>query len=289
MFYCEASRAQRVDNARMYDPALGRFTSADTIIPPGLQGLDRYAYVNNAPVMYVDPSGHCSVNKGSFDGAYDCTAKDINSATMKQRQGWFAGLISTTGRPEWFSNIMGILDAFVEGELGESDSWISWVDAGILESIQNGYALFKSGAVSDGSSDPDMAWLEFFSAETQDDMKMKWGIAEKAGTTYGIALAAQNNAQINEREKLFLYVGDTFYRDLLAADEMESFYGQLAADVGAVTCPPVFPGFCGLWVNEWQNAGIVTGGWFGDPRSKDPVLGKAPVYYLARLILGNSK
>jgi hypothetical protein len=42
----------------MYDPALGRFTSADTIIPPGLQGLDRYAYVNNAPVMYVDPSGH---------------------------------------------------------------------------------------------------------------------------------------------------------------------------------------------------------------------------------------
>lgn len=45
-------------NARFYDPALGRFTSADTIIPGGVQGLDRYAYVNNSPINYVDPSGH---------------------------------------------------------------------------------------------------------------------------------------------------------------------------------------------------------------------------------------
>jgi len=45
-------------NARMYDPALGRFTSADSIIPGGAQGLDRYAYVNNSPVNFTDPSGH---------------------------------------------------------------------------------------------------------------------------------------------------------------------------------------------------------------------------------------
>jgi hypothetical protein len=42
----------------MYDPAIGRFTSADTIVPGGVQGLDRYAYVNNSPVRYTDPSGH---------------------------------------------------------------------------------------------------------------------------------------------------------------------------------------------------------------------------------------
>jgi RHS repeat-associated protein len=45
-------------NARIYDPALKRFISADTIVPPGVQGLDRYSYVNNSPVNYVDPSGH---------------------------------------------------------------------------------------------------------------------------------------------------------------------------------------------------------------------------------------
>jgi len=41
-----------------YDPQLGRFAQADTIIPPGVQGLDRYAYGNNSPLKYTDPSGH---------------------------------------------------------------------------------------------------------------------------------------------------------------------------------------------------------------------------------------
>ena len=45
-------------NARWYDPALGRFAQADSIVPPGVQGLDRYAYVNNNPMRYTDPSGH---------------------------------------------------------------------------------------------------------------------------------------------------------------------------------------------------------------------------------------
>jgi RHS repeat-associated protein len=48
-------------NARWYDPALGRFTQADTIVPlqQGVQAWDRYAYVNNNPILYTDPSGHC--------------------------------------------------------------------------------------------------------------------------------------------------------------------------------------------------------------------------------------
>jgi RHS repeat-associated protein len=46
--------------ARWYDPALGRFVQADTIVPkPGsAQAWDRYAYVNNSPLRYTDPSGH---------------------------------------------------------------------------------------------------------------------------------------------------------------------------------------------------------------------------------------
>jgi hypothetical protein len=39
---------------------LGRFTSPDSIIPdPGsVIGYNRYAYVNNNPMIYTDPSGH---------------------------------------------------------------------------------------------------------------------------------------------------------------------------------------------------------------------------------------
>jgi hypothetical protein len=47
-------------NAREYDPLLGRFVTPDTIVqfPYSSQGLNRYAYVNNNPLSFTDPSGH---------------------------------------------------------------------------------------------------------------------------------------------------------------------------------------------------------------------------------------
>ena len=47
-------------NARWLDVSLGRFAQADTIIPlgQGIQAWDRYAYTNNNPLRYTDPSGH---------------------------------------------------------------------------------------------------------------------------------------------------------------------------------------------------------------------------------------
>jgi RHS repeat-associated protein len=53
-------------HARMYDPVLGRFVSADSIIPgqsyrtgaSNPQNLNRYSYVGNNPVNRTDPTGH---------------------------------------------------------------------------------------------------------------------------------------------------------------------------------------------------------------------------------------
>jgi RHS repeat-associated protein len=54
-------------SARWYDPAVGRFVQPDTIIPGGVQGLDRYAYTANNPVRYVDPSGHSYCDSPNAD------------------------------------------------------------------------------------------------------------------------------------------------------------------------------------------------------------------------------
>ncbi len=59
--YRQASLGLDFFNARWYDPALGRFAQADTLIPEASQGTqawDRYAFVNNNPVRYNDPTGH---------------------------------------------------------------------------------------------------------------------------------------------------------------------------------------------------------------------------------------
>ena len=61
----ENSYIKLVDmRARWYDPKLGQFISADTIVPnpTNLQSFNRYAYVGNNPVNLIDPMGHSCAN-----------------------------------------------------------------------------------------------------------------------------------------------------------------------------------------------------------------------------------
>ena len=47
------------NGARYYDPIIGRFISPDTVVPNVMnpQAFNRYSYVYNNPLRYVDPSG----------------------------------------------------------------------------------------------------------------------------------------------------------------------------------------------------------------------------------------
>ena len=61
--------------ARFYSPKLGRFLSADTIVPgyTNPQNLNRYSYVRNNPIKYIDPSGHgvdCGIGMGDCVSDY---------------------------------------------------------------------------------------------------------------------------------------------------------------------------------------------------------------------------
>jgi RHS repeat-associated protein len=49
--------------SRYYDPGIGRFISADTIVsnPADPQSLNRYSYCLNNPLKLIDPSGHMPV------------------------------------------------------------------------------------------------------------------------------------------------------------------------------------------------------------------------------------
>ncbi len=53
--------------ARYYDPKVGRFISEDTYkgAVDNPLSLNRYAYVENNPLAYIDPSGHCKAGKDS--------------------------------------------------------------------------------------------------------------------------------------------------------------------------------------------------------------------------------
>jgi RHS repeat-associated protein len=83
-------------NARWVDPVLGRFVQADTIIPQnqGVQAWDRYAYTNNNPVRYTDPTGHFPIIPiialaGIFfilNGTSDSVQTNISPAELESRK-----------------------------------------------------------------------------------------------------------------------------------------------------------------------------------------------------------
>jgi RHS repeat-associated protein len=54
--------------ARWYDPEIGRWLSPDTIVPDPVspQQFNRFSFVTNNPLKYIDPTGHCG--EGSTPG-----------------------------------------------------------------------------------------------------------------------------------------------------------------------------------------------------------------------------
>lgn len=65
-------------NGRIYDPIIGRFLSPDPFIQDisDLQSFNRYSYVLNNPVTFIDPSGFFSIGKISFPNPFN-SVKDI--------------------------------------------------------------------------------------------------------------------------------------------------------------------------------------------------------------------
>jgi len=79
-------------NSRFYDPSLSRFVSADTLVPqPGnVLAWDRYAFVNNNPVRYTDPSGHkaCEGTNNCNQPQSKILSKQNYISMLKEEFGW---------------------------------------------------------------------------------------------------------------------------------------------------------------------------------------------------------
>ncbi len=88
-------------NARWYDSQLGRFAQADSIVPGGVQGLDRYAYVNNSPMNFTDPSGHDVCDE---DG--NCYSSQSGWYLQPNAEKWNYSKLIRYGYSDWESQIL---------------------------------------------------------------------------------------------------------------------------------------------------------------------------------------
>jgi len=127
--------------ARYYDPRVGRFAAADTIIPdPGNpQDLNRYAYVHNNPTNGTDPSGHDEPEDDT------CSLLECRAGPLFASGGSCPHTPSILDGPDWM--IIGqVTDIIVVDEHGNEVSLLEAIGAeatsipGLLEGIASGAA-----------------------------------------------------------------------------------------------------------------------------------------------------
>jgi RHS repeat-associated protein len=123
-------------NARLYDPTIGKFLSADPIVgDPGIpNAFNRYAYVLNNPLSFTDPSGLCFLgcfwNSKEFRGIFA-----IAVAVVFQRYEWLPKIGQALG----FTTSSAALAATVNGAIlggiagGISGGTLKSVGLGVLQ------------------------------------------------------------------------------------------------------------------------------------------------------------
>ena len=85
--------------ARRYDPRLGRFLQADTVVPDPAnpQSLNRYAYVYNSPLIYADPLGHFPQEAILYDWS------ELPSPLLEYYRRWDYSPYTEPGRDEYWA------------------------------------------------------------------------------------------------------------------------------------------------------------------------------------------
>jgi hypothetical protein len=123
-------------NARLYDPALGRFLSPDPFVqaPDFSQSYNRYSYCLNNPLRYTDPSGEyaliddiiAAVIGGVINVAVNAFQGNIHSVGQGFAQfgiGAAAGWATIYAGPAVGGAIMGAGNSFVNQGFGTNGNW----------------------------------------------------------------------------------------------------------------------------------------------------------------------
>jgi RHS repeat-associated protein len=145
--------------SRWYDPVVGRFIQPDSIVPePGNpQALNRYTYVANNPLRFIDPSGHSYI-ESEQNGSATLLFEEIELVLGTKQQG-FSGQ-NTHNRAIWLAARNAdispkLLKAMVAGETGGTfdTNLVSGTDAVGLMQLTGRTAREMGLAVSENNDE----------------------------------------------------------------------------------------------------------------------------------------
>ncbi len=144
--------------ARYYDPGIGRFISADPIVPQWTnpQSLNRYSYCYNNPLVFVDPTGHLSIRKWCSNRVDD-VKETVSDATNAIRS--YMGMMTPTPDPAAYirgkenGDTVGMIDALTGGASADSAGLLNalgstLVSQGTEDNVAAAYASGDQGSLT---------------------------------------------------------------------------------------------------------------------------------------------
>lgn len=196
--------------------------------------------------------------------ALDCTADEIDQLTMSERlefvQLMEAGPAAELGASDRWHNIEGVITFFRDNNLGPAGSWVSYVDAGIVEGIQRGIAIATGRNQDTGGNPGSQKWASYLTRLAGGDYADRaehdkaWSEAEQASTEHGNALAEAHGQAATDVEARF-YEFSEMYRWVLR---------NRTVSIGLLVTygPLIHPDLAGVAVPFYD--------WFTDVREKAP-------------------
>ncbi|MEU0463888.1 hypothetical protein ABZ215_07790 [Amycolatopsis sp. NPDC006131] len=161
-----------------------------------------------------------------------CTAEDIDGMTIAQRLEFVRAMSAGPAAevvpgyaPRW-RNIEGVLEFFADRGLGAPGTWVSYVDAGILEGIERGIALARGDSTDTFGNPGATLWASYLTHLRDGKLTARsahdraWSEAEQASTEYGVALAERVHGIAATPVEERFYQFSEFYRWTLRSRPM---------------------------------------------------------------------
>jgi len=222
--------------------------------------------------------------------ALDCTADEIDQLTMTERLEFVrlmeSGPAAELGAADRWRNIEGVIAFFRDNDLGPPGSWVSYVDAGIVEGIQRGIAIAAGRSQDTGGNPGSQKWASYLTGLSNGypdraAHDKAWSEAEQASTEHGNALAQAHGQVATDVESRFYQFSEMYrwvLRNRSVAVGLLVTYGPLIHPDLAGAAVPFYDWFTDVREQAPSEKGCAMAYGFAELNPIDGVFGMAGLF-----------